>query len=119
MGSSASGALELEMELCRANYCTYEQELSVGMLVLSSQHRLIGKNSVVWLCDREPMKSLQHGPPLGKVKLRRCWTYLSQLGLKVYHIQRIKNENANFISRSNFDALIGASSEALACEAFA
>ena len=36
----------------------------------------------------------------------------------VHHIQRVKNECADYISRNNFDALIGARSEALAKEAF-
>ena len=35
----------------RGNYSTYEQELLAGMLVLSSQARLLGSNPVVWLCD--------------------------------------------------------------------
>ena len=38
----------------RGNYSTYEQELLEGMLVLSSQARLLGSNPVVWLCDQEP-----------------------------------------------------------------
>ena len=45
--------------------------------------------------------------------------YVSQLTLKVYHIQGIKNMNGEFIRRKNFDALIGTTSEALAREAFA
>ena len=46
------------------------------------------------------------------------WTYFSQLRLTVHHIQGIKNECADYISRNNFDDLIGARSEALAKEAF-
>ena len=53
-----------------------------------------------------------------KAKLRRWWTYLSELRLTVHHIQGVKNECADYISRNNFDALIGARSEALAKEAF-
>ena len=102
-----------------ANYCTYEQELWAGMLVLSSQHRVIGGNPVVWLCDQEPIKSFQNGIPPKKAQLRPWWTYWSQLHLNVYHIQGIKNENANFIGRNNLDELIGASSQAIAREAFA
>ena len=48
----------------------------------------------------------------------RWWTYLSQLRLIVHHIPGIKNELSDYISRNNFDALIGESSEALAKEAF-
>ena len=45
-------------------------------------------------------------------------TYLSQFRLTVHHIPGIKNELSDYISRNNFDALIGESSEALAKEAF-
>ena len=86
------------------NYSTYEQELLAGMLVLSSQARLFG------LCDQEPVRTLQKGPPPEKAKLRRWWTYLSQLRLTVHHIQGVKNESVDYISRKNFDALIGARS---------
>ena len=60
----------------RSNYSTYDQELLAGMLVLSSQSRLLGSNPIVWLCDQEPVKSFQKGPPPGKAKLQRWWTYL-------------------------------------------
>ena len=102
----------------RGNYSTYEQELLTGTLVLSSQARLLRSNPLVWLCDQEPVRSFQKGPPPEKAKLRRWWTYLSQLRPTVHHIQGVKNECADYISRNNFDALIGARSEALAKEAF-
>ena len=73
---------------------------------------------MVWLCDQEPVRSFQKGPPPEKAKLRRWWTYLSQLRLTVHDIQGVKTECADYISRNNFDALIGAWSEALAKEAF-
>ena len=57
------------------------------MLVLSSQARLFGSNPVVWLCDQEPVRTFQKGPPPEKAKLRCWWTYLSQLRLTVHHIQ--------------------------------
>ena len=60
------------------------------MLVLSSQARLLGSNPVVWLCDQEPVRTFQKGPPPEKAKLRRWWTYLSQLRLTVHHIQGVK-----------------------------
>ena len=88
------------------------------MLVLSSPSRLLGSNPIVWLCDQEPVKSFQKGPPPEKAKLKRWWTYLSQFRLTVHHIPGIKNELSDYISRNNFDALIGESSEALAEEAF-
>ena len=55
----------------RGNYSTYEQELLAGMLLLSSQARLLGSNPVVWLCDQEPVRTFQKGPPPEKAKLRR------------------------------------------------
>ena len=65
-----------------------------------------------------PVRTFQKGPPPEKAKLPRWWTYLSQLRLTVHHIQGVKNECADYISRNNFHALIGARSEALAKEAF-
>ena len=88
------------------------------MLVLSSQARLLGSNPVVWLCDQERFRTFQERPPPEKARLRRWWTYLSQLRLTVHHIQGMKNECADYNSRNNLDALIGARSEALAKEAF-
>ena len=88
------------------------------MLVLSSQAQLLGSNPVVWLCYQGPVRTFQKGPPPEKAKLRLCWTYLSQLRLTVHHIQGVKNECADYISRNNFNALIGARSGALAKEAF-
>ena len=88
------------------------------MLVLSSQCRLLGSNPVVWLCDQEPVRTFQKLPPPQRAKLR-CWcTYLSQLRLSVHHIQGIKNECADYMSRNNFDDMIGARPEELAKEAF-
>ena len=88
------------------------------MLVLSSQSQLLGSNPIVLLCDQEPVKCFLKGPTPEKAKLKRWWTYLSQFRLTVHHIPGIKNELSDYISRNNFDALIGESSEALAKEAF-
>ena len=55
----------------RSNYNTYEQELEAGMLVVSSQSGLLGTNPIVWLCDQEPVKTFQKGPPPEKAKLKR------------------------------------------------
>ena len=87
------------------------------MLVLSSESCLLGSNPIVWLCDQEPVKSFQRGPPPEKAKLKPWWTYLSPFKLTVHHIPGIKNESSDYISRNNFNALIGKSSEALAKEA--
>ena len=43
---------------------------------------------------------------------------LSRLRLSVHHIQGVKTECADYISRNNFDDMIGARSEELAKEAF-
>ena len=88
------------------------------MLLLSSQSRLLGSNPVVWLCDQGPVRTFQKGPPPDKAKLRRWWTYLSQLRLLVHHIKGVKNECADYIRPNNFDDMIGARSEELAKEAF-
>ena len=64
------------------------------------------------------MKTFQKGPPPEKTQLKRWWTYLSQFRLTVHHTQGIKIEMADYISRNNFDALLGESSEALAKETF-
>ena len=63
------------------------------------------------------MITFQNVPPPQKVKPKRWWTYLSQFSLTVHHIQGIKNELANYISRNNVNALFSESSEALAKEA--
>ena len=70
------------------------------MLVLSFQSRLLGSKPIIWLCDPEPVKTLQKGPPPEKAKLKQWWTYLSQFRQSVHHIQGIKNEQADYISRN-------------------
>ena len=69
-----------------------------------------------WFCC--VTKNFQKGPPTEKAKLRRLWTYLSQLRLSVHHIQGGKNKCADYICRNNFDDMIGARSEELGKEAF-
>ena len=68
---------------------------------------------MVWLCDQEPVRTVKKGPSPEKAKLRRWWTYLSQLRLAVHHIQGVMNECADYISRTNSDDMIGARSEGL------
>ena len=69
----------------RSNYSTYDHELLAGTLVLSLQSPLLGSNPIVWLCDQEPVKSFQKGPPPEKAKLKRWWTYLAQAPTQDYH----------------------------------
>ena len=102
----------------QSNYSTYDQELLAGMLALSSGSCLLGTNPIVWLCDQEPVKTFQKGPPPEKAKLKRWWTYLSPFRLTVDHIQGMKNQMADYISRNNFEALLGESSDGLGKEAF-
>ena len=102
----------------RSHYSTYDQELLAGMLVLSSQSRQSGSYPIVWLCDQEPVKSFQKGPPPEKAKLKRWWTYLSQFRLTVHHIPGLQNELSDYILHNNLDALFGESSEALVKGAF-
>ena len=102
----------------RCNYSTYDQELLAGMLVLSSQSQLLGSNPIVWLCNQDWVKSFQKGPAPEKAKLKQWCTYLSQFRLTVHHIPGIENELPDYISRNNFHALIGESSDALAKETF-
>ena len=95
-----------KLNQARSNYSTYDQELLAGMLVLSSQSRLLGSNRIVWLCDQEPVKSFQKNPPLENGKLKRWWTYLSEFRLTVHHIPGIKSELFDYTSRNNFDYLL-------------
>ena len=81
----------------RSNYSTYDEELLAAMLVLLSQSRLLGSNPIVWLCDQEPLKSFQKGPPPEEAKPKRWWTYLSRCRLTVRHISGIKNELSDYI----------------------
>ena len=74
----------------RSNHSTHDQELLAGMLVLSSQTPILGTNSIVRLCDQEPVKTFQKGRPAKKAKLKRWWTHLSQVRLSVLHIQGVK-----------------------------
>ena len=80
--------------------------------------RLLQSTPQVWLCNHKPVRTFQKGPPPEKAKLRRWWTYLSQSQLTVHHIQGVKKECADYRNGHNFNALIGARSEALAKEAF-
>ena len=51
------GHLNWKWDQARSNWTTYDNGLLAEMLVLSSQSRLLGTNSIVWLCDQEPVKT--------------------------------------------------------------
>ena len=103
----------------RSQYHTYEQELLAGVLVLASQHRILGTNPITWLCDQDSVKYFMERPPPDAIRLRRWWVYLSQLRLATFHIRGIKNELGDYLSRNCFDSLVGADTEMTAQEAFA
>ena len=86
--------------------------------VRMTQSRLLGANPVVSLCDQEPVETFQKVPRAEKAKLKVRRTYLSHFRLTVHHIQGRKKEMADYISRNNFHAFLGQSSEALAKETF-
>ena len=101
-----------------SNYSTYNQEFLAKILVLSSQSGHLGTNPIVWLCDQEPVKTFQKGPPPKKAKLKKWWTYLSRSRFPAHHIQGKRTEHAVYMSCNNFDAPLGQCSESLAKEAF-
>ena len=103
----------------RSHYHTYEQELLAGVLVLASQHRILGTNPITWLCDQDSVKYCMERPLPDEKGLRRWWVYLSQLRPATFHIRGIKEELCDYLSRNCFDSLVGVDSEMMAQEAFA
>ena len=59
----------------RKIYRTYEQEIMSGVLLLASQTRIVGSNTVMWLCDQEPAQAFLHKPPSKKKRIRRWWPF--------------------------------------------
>ena len=103
----------------RKNYPTYEQEIMSGVLLLASQTRIVGSNPATWLCDQEPAQAFLHKPQPEQKRIRRWWTFLSQLRLATFHIPGVKNELCDYLSRGSFNDLLGRDTEELAKEAFA
>ena len=54
----------------RSHYHTYEHELLAGVLVLASQHRILGTNPITWLCDQDSVKYFMERPPPDGKRLR-------------------------------------------------
>ena len=67
----------------RLNYSTFEKELMAGVLVLSSQRRIIGANTVIWFCDQSAVENFVRNDPPEKMRLKRWWVFLNQLPLCV------------------------------------
>ena len=87
----------------QSNYSTYNEEPLALMLLLSEQ---------------EVVKTFQNVAPPENAKVKRWWTHLSQFKLTVHPIPGKENPLADWISHTNFDALLGESSELSAKEAF-
>ena len=102
----------------RCNYPTYEQELLIGILIISSQCRNLGHLPILWLCDQEATSSFARGPPPNKPRLKRWWLMLTQFRLNIFHLPGIKNELCDYISRNNFDEKFQVEIEELAKKAF-
>ena len=103
----------------RSHYHTYEQELLAGVLVLASQHRILGTNSITWLCDQDSVKYFMERPPPDGKRLRPWWVYLTQLLLATFHIRGIKTELCDYLPRNRFDSLVRTDTGMMAQEAFA
>jgi hypothetical protein len=102
----------------RGRYSTFEQELLAGVLIFSSQCRIIQHLPLVWFCDHEALKYfLDKEPPLN-ARLRRWFLFLSQFKIKFHHTPGMKNELCDWLSRTTFDQKYGLEFENLAKEAF-
>ena len=102
----------------RARYSTFEQELLSGVLIFSSQQRIIQNLPIVWFCDHEALKYfLDKEPPVSQ-RLRRWFCFLGQFRIKFHHTPGMRNELCDWLSRSSFDQKYGLEFESLAREAF-
>ena len=101
-----------------SNYSVYERELLAGVLLLSSQTRLLAENPVVWLCDQASTSTFLKGLPPENPRLQRWWVFLSQLRLHIHQIQDLKNELSDYLSRTNIDERLQMKSEDPSKEAF-
>ena len=87
--------------------------------MLASQHRILGTNPTMWLCDQDSVKYFMERPPPDGKRLRRWWVYLSQLRLATFRIRGIQNELCDYLSRNGLDSLVGTDTEMMAQEVFA
>ena len=65
-----------------------------------------------------PSQGRRQGEPWGASPGPSAPTYLPQLRLHIHHIQRLKNELSDYLSRINFDERLQVKSEGLSKEAF-
>ena len=112
------GHWNCKWNLARAHYSVYERELLAGVLLLSSQTRLLADNPVVWLCYQASTPTFLKALPPANPRLRRWWSFLSQLRLHIHHIQGLKNELRDYLTRTNFYKRLQMKREDLSKEAF-
>ena len=74
---------------------------------------------IVWFTDQKALTTFLTNDPPQNERMRRWWVFLAQLKINVCHIQGIKNEYVDFISRNVFDRKFQVDSEKLAEQAFA
>ena len=85
---------------------------------MATQYRIVSHQKVVWFCDNQATRSfLDSSPPINP-RLRRWYTFLSQLNLVIKHIPGVKNELPDWLSRAKFQNVIGENFDDIAKEAF-
>ena len=106
-------------DAARLKYHMYKHELLGGVLVLASQQRIICNNPITWLCDQDSVKYFMDSPPPEQKGLQQWSVFLPQRRLAAHHIQGLKNELSDYMSRNSINERFGQSSEELAKDAFA
>ena len=102
----------------RSRYSTFEQELLAGVLIFSTQARILQPLPVVWFCDHEALRTFLDKEPPVNARLRRWFLFLSQFKLHFVHVPGMKNEWCDWLSRSTFQERFGLEIDRLAREAF-
>ena len=92
----------------RLNYSVWEQELLAGVLLLSSQRRILRMaNMVAWLSDQVTCTVFKRGDPPQSGRLLRWWTFLQGFPLHCHHLPGIKNEFPDFLSGEEWTQVHG------------
>ena len=99
-------------------YHTYEKELLAGTLTIATQYRILSHLPLVWLCDNQATVTFLDGAPPTNPRLRRWYTFLSQFQIAFRHIAGVKNELCDWLSRTEFQNLVGINFDEVASEAF-